>query len=287
MHVDIWHEVTESNVGKAGLILIALMVALALFAPVLSPYSPRENTDTPAFSRPSEEHWLGTNDARQDIWTQLLYGARTSLSVGFGVALLSTLIGIIIGGTAAIFGGLYDRFWMRVVDATIAIPDMIVIILVAAYFRPNVLLMILLLSALSWPEGARVIRAQTLTLKERMHVSAARTFGAGWSHLLFRHIIPDLGPILVAMMIQDARRAVFMEAGLSFLGISDPSVMSWGKMMQYARVFTYLEVWKWWLLPTGLALSLTLIGLSFTGFALESALDPRLRGGGESHDGGV
>jgi len=287
MHVDIWHEVTESNVGKAGLILIGLMVALAVFAPVLSPYSPRENTDTPAFSRPSEEHWLGTNDARQDIWTQLLYGARTSLSVGFGVALLSTFISVLIGGTAAIFGGLYDRFWMRVVDATIAIPDVIVIILVAAYLRPNVLLMVLLLSALSWPGGARVIRAQTLTLKERMHVSAARTFGASWSHLLFRHIIPDLGPILVAMMIQDARRAVFMEAGLSFLGISDPSVMSWGKMMQYARVFTYLEVWKWWLLPTGLALSLTLIGLSFTGFALESALDPRLRGRGESHEGGI
>lgn len=287
MHVDVWHEVTESNVGKAGLLLLGLMVFLAAFAPILSPYSPRENTDTPAFSRPSAEHWLGTNDARQDIWTQLLYGARTSLSVGFGVALLSALIGVIIGGTAAIFGGLYDRFWMRVVDATIAIPDMIVIILVAAYFRPNVLLMILLLSALSWPEGARVIRAQTLTLKERMHVSAARTFGAGWSHLLFRHIIPDLGPILVAMMIQDARRAVFMEAGLSFLGISDPSVMSWGKMMQYARVFTYLEVWKWWLLPTGLALSLTLIGLSFTGYSLESALDPRLRGRDEGHEGGI
>ncbi|HII06344.1 MAG TPA: ABC transporter permease [Methanotrichaceae archaeon] len=287
MHVNVWHEVAESNLGKAGLFLIGLMVALAVFAPILSPYSPRENTDAPAFSRPSEDHWLGTNDARQDIWTQLIYGARTSLAVGFGVALLSAFISILIGGTAAIFGGVYDRFWMRIVDATIAIPDVIVIILVAAYFRPNVLLMILLLSALSWPGGARVIRAQTLTLKERMHVSAARTFGAGWSHLLIHHIIPDLGPILIAIMIQDARRAVFMEAGLSFLGISDPSMMSWGKMMQYARVFTYLEVWKWWLLPTGLALSLTLIGLSFTGFALESALDPRLRDGAKGHKGGI
>jgi peptide/nickel transport system permease protein len=287
MHVDVWHEVGERNVGRAGLLLIGLIVLLAIFAPVLTPYSPRENTSTQAFSRPSADHWLGTNDARQDIWTQLLYGARTSLSVGFGVALLSGFISILVGGTAAIFGGLYDRFWMRIVDATIAIPDVVVIILVAAYLRPNVLLMILLLSALSWPGGARVIRAQTLTLKERMHVSAARTFGAGWSHLLFRHIVPDLAPVLVAIMIQDARRAVFMEAGLSFLGISDPSVMSWGKMMQYARVFTYLEVWKWWLLPTGLALSSTLIGLSFTGYALESALDPRLRDRDDHAEGGV
>lgn len=287
MHVDVWNEVAERRTGRAGMLLIGLMVALAVLAPVLSAYSPRENTDAPAFSRPSAEHWLGTNDARQDIWTQLLYGARTSLAVGFGVALLSAFIGILIGGTSAIFGGLYDRFWMRFVDASIAIPDVIVIILVAAYLRPNVLMMILLLSALSWPGGARVIRAQTLTLKERMHVSAARTFGAGWSHLLFRHIVPDLAPVLVAIMIQDARRAVFMEAGLSFLGISDPSVMSWGKMMQYARVFTYLEVWKWWLLPTGIALSLTLIGLSFIGFALEGVLDPRLRDRDDGHDGGI
>jgi peptide/nickel transport system permease protein len=287
MHVSVWREVARSNAGKAGLLLIGAMVLLAIFAPLLTPYGPRENTTTLAFSRPSGDHWLGTNDARQDIWTQLLYGARTSLSVAFGVALLSGFISVLIGGTAAIFGGLYDRFWMRVVDATIAIPDVIVIILVAAYLRPNVFFMILLLSALSWPGGARVIRAQTLTLKERMHVSAARTFGAGPSHLLLRHIIPDLGPILVATMIQDARRAVFMEAGLSFLGISDPSVMSWGKMMQYARVFTYLEVWKWWLLPTGIALSITLIGLSFIGFALESALDPRLREREVGHDGGI
>ena len=186
MHVDVWREVLGSNVGRMGLLLIALMLLLAIFAPLLTPYSPRENTSTPAFSRPSADHWLGTNDARQDIWTQLLYGARTSLSVGFGVALLSGFISVLIGGTAAIFGGLYDRFWMRVVDATIAIPDVIVIILVAAYLRPNVLFMILLLSALSWPGGARVIRAQTLTLKARMHVSDARTFGAGWPNLLSR-----------------------------------------------------------------------------------------------------
>lgn len=277
MHVDYWKEITGSNLGRAGLTLLGLMVLIAVFAPLMTPYTPHQNTDTKAFSPPSKDHWLGTNDARQDIWTRLIYGARTSLEVGFGVAILSSFLSVLIGGTSAIFGGLYDRFWMRVVDAIIAIPGIIVIILVATYLKPNVLLIIVLLSLLMWPGGARVIRAQTFSLKERMHVSAAHTFGAGWSHILFRHIVPDLGPIIVAMMIQDARRAVFMEAGLSFLGVSDPSIVSWGKMMQFARVYTFLEVWKWWLLPTGFALSLTLIGLSFTGFALETALDPRLR----------
>jgi len=277
MHVNFWREVSRNNIGRMGLLLVGIMTALALFAPFLTPYTPTEDAGTTAFAPPSEDHWLGTNDARQDIWTRLLYGARTSLAVGFGVAFLTTFISVLIGGTSAIFGGLYDKFWMRIVDALLAIPSLVIIILVATYLRPNILVMIVLLSVLTWPGGARVFRAQTLSIKERMHVSAAHTFGASWSHILFRHIVPDLGPILVAMMIQDARRAIFMEAGLSFLGISDPSMISWGKMMQFARVFTYLEVWKWWLLPTGMALSLTLIGLSFTGFAMETALDPRLR----------
>ena len=191
----------------------------------------------------------------QDIWTQLLFGARTSLIVGCGAAVLSLLFSVLVGCTAALFGGVYDRLIMRLVDAMIVIPPVIVVILVAAYLRPNILLMILLLAAFLWPGGARVIRAQTLSLKERMHVSAARTFGAGWPHLLVHHIIPDLGPVLVAAMIRDARRAIFMEAGLSFLGISDPTVISWGKMMQHALRFSYLDVWKWWLLPPGFALS--------------------------------
>jgi peptide/nickel transport system permease protein len=277
MHINYWREVTHSTMGTIGLSILGFMLVLAVFAPLLTPYDPFENTDSQAFSPPSKDHLLGTNDARQDIWTRLLYGARTSILVGCGVALLSGSLSLLVGGTCAIFGGNYDRFWMRVVDAMIAIPSIIIIILVAAYLQPNVLLMIILISVLTWPGGARVLRAQTLSLKERQHVSAARTFGAGWFHILYRHILPDLGPVLIAIMIQDARRAVFMEAGLSFLGITDPSVISWGKMMQYARVFTYLEVWKWWLLPTGFALSLTLIGLGFMGFALETAMDPRLK----------
>ncbi|MBN1324043.1 MAG: ABC transporter permease [Methanotrichaceae archaeon] len=277
MHIDPLGEVMGRSTGRIGLLLLCLMVGLALFAPMLTQYSPSQRTDASPFSPPSKDHPLGTNDARQDIWTRLIYGARTSLSVAVGVALLSGLISATIGSTSAIFGGLYDRFWMRVVDAMLAIPAVIIVILVATYLQPNLMLMIVLISAMSWPGGARVVRAQTLSLKERMHVSAAKTFGAGWRHILSRHILPDLGPVLLAIMIQDARAAVFMEAGLSFLGIADPSMISWGKMMQYARVFTYLDVWKWWLLPTGIALSITLVGLSLIGFSLETALDPRLK----------
>ncbi|MCG8401488.1 MAG: ABC transporter permease [Firmicutes bacterium] len=276
MHINYLREVGQNNIGRAGLLLLLLMLLLALLAPVLSPYQPAEYTGN-IFSPPSTQHLLGTNDVGQDIWTRILYGARTSLVVGCGVAVTSTLLSLFIGCTCALFGGLYDRFWMRLVDICIVIPSFIVAILAAAYLKPNIILLVLLLSAFLWPGGARVVRSQVLARKEIVAVTASRTFGAGWGHIMLRHIVPDLGPILVALMIQDARRAVFMEAGLSFLGIADPAMISWGKIMQQALAFTYLEAWKWWLVPTGFALSLTLMGLTFTGFALETALNPRLR----------
>ena len=246
MHVNYWREVHTTSLGRIGLGLIILMAATAALAPLLTTCQPSAYTGAP-FAAPSAQHWLGTNDVGQDIWTHLLYGARTSLAVGSGVALLSLCLSMLAGCSSALLGGLYDRLLMRLVDALIIIPPVIVAILAAAYLRPNTILLVFLLSAFSWPGGARVIRAQTLSLKERMPVYAARTFGPSRRRLLFSHIIPDLGPLLIALMIQDARRAVFMEA------------------------------WRWWLLPTGFALSLTIMGFTFTGFALESALNPRLR----------
>lgn len=276
MHTNPFKEILRDPMGIAGIAILGLIALMAVLAPVLSGYPPDFYTGR-IFSPPSSEHLLGTDSVGQDIWSRLLWGARTSLLVGAGVALASTVLSVVIGATAAIFGGLYERFWMRMADIMLAIPSIIVMILVAAYLRPNLFILILLLTAFSWPAGARIVRAQTLSLKERMHVSAAMTFGAGWRHVLQRHIVPDLAPIILAVVLADARRAIFMEAGLSFLGISDPSMVSWGKIMQQALHFTYLDVWQWWLVPTGLVLSLTLVGLSFLGFALEAAMDPRLR----------
>ncbi|KKM09535.1 ABC transporter permease [Clostridiales bacterium PH28_bin88] len=276
MHINYWQTFRQDGLGRAGLGLLALVVGLALFAPLLAAHEPAEYAGPP-LAPPSREHWLGTNDVGQDVWSRLLYGARTSLVVGGGVAALAGAFSLIIGSSTALLGGLYDRCWMRAVDVMLVIPPVIVVMLAAAYLRPNLGLLVVLLSILIWPGGARIIRAQTLSLQARMPVVAARAYGAGRWHLLTRHILPDLGPILVAVMIQDARRAVFMEAGLSFLGVADPSLLSWGKMMQRAMAFTYLDTWKWWLVPTGLALSVTVMGLSFVGSALEAVLDPRLR----------
>ena len=278
MHINLKTEIKRSHVGKAGISILLVMVVLAVLAPLLSSYGPdQQSIDT--LRAPSGGHWLGTNHVGQDIWSQLLYGARTSMIIGFSVGILSLLLSLIFGVSAALIGGLYDKIVMRIVDAFIVIPMVILVILVAAYIRPDIFVLIFLLSILSWQGGARVIRAQTLSLKERGHINASRAFGASRIYIAWRHIIPDLMPILMVEFIYGVRRAVFMEAGLAFLGIGDPMLISWGTMMRDALSFSYLDVWQWWLVPAGVALSLVIIGLTFVSHAAESVLDPRLRGG--------
>ena len=276
MHIDPLGEISHNSLAKIGLIMLAMVTLMAIFAPLLSNYSPHDYTGQ-IFSPPNRDHLLGTDSMGQDIWARLLYGARTSLLVAGAVALLSTSLSVLVGASAALVGGFYEGFCMRIVDAMISLPIIIVMILVSAYLRPSLPLIILLISFFSWPGGARIIRSQVLSLKQRMHINAARTFGAGNGHIISTHIMPDLSPIICALMMQDAKRAVFMEAGLAFLGVSDPLLISWGKMMHQALAFTYLDVWQWWLVPTGLALSATLVAFSFLSFSLETAIDPRLR----------
>lgn len=275
MHISYWKNIRQDRLGNLGLIIVTIIIALALFAPLIARFRPSTYTGV-IFSSPSLKYILGTNDVGQDIWSRLLYGARTSLFVGFGVGIFSAFLSMLVGGTAALFGGIYDQITMRFVDAILVIPPIILAVLVATYLRPNIFILILLLSFIIWPGGARIIRAQTLSLKERQHILASKTFGANWIHLILKHVVPDLGPILIAILIQDIRRAIFMEAGLSFLGISDPTMISWGTMIQHALQFSYLDVWKWWLLPAGFAISLTVVSFTFIGYAMETTLNPLL-----------
>ena len=329
MHVDPKREVVKSKGGRIGLVLLLIVLLVAIFANLLAFYDPLAQT-VQSFESPSWEHLLGTNHAGQDIWSQLVYGARTSLVVGLLVAALSTVLAVLIGASTALIGGVYDRIVMRLVDAFIVIPLILLLILLSIYVDPHlgngailaieVLIsvvivglsfytvrnmgwiglvivvpfitlivlsynllpqtvgLIVILSLLSWQGGARTLRAQALSLKERPHVSAARGFGAGTWYIIRRHIIPDMGPLLVADFVFCLRRAVFLQAGMAFLGIGDPNVVSWGSMISDAREWIFLDVWRWWLVPAGVALSVTIVAITLIGSALEPALDPRLRG---------
>jgi peptide/nickel transport system permease protein len=275
MHIRLFIKIKEDIFGKLGLALIAIFVFSALILPFI--FSDPESHSQNFFEPPSLKHLLGTNDVGQDIFSRLIHGTRTSILVAIGVGFLSTLISTLVGVSAGIIGGAFDKILMRIVDALLVIPTIVILILTASYINPGLWVLILLISLLHWQGGARVIRSQTLSLKERMHISAARTFGAGRWYIIFRHIIPDLGPILVVSFIHRARMAVFMEAGLAFIGIADPLMISWGMMMHHALKFYYLSVWKWWLIPPGIALSMLIISFAFLGYSLEKVLEPRLR----------
>ena len=275
MHVKYARSVMRSGTGKTGVCLLAFVALIALVGPLLSPDPARETVNV--LQEPSGQHLLGTNEVGQDVWARLASGARTSIVVAVGAGALSTFLSALVGISAGLAGGLYERVTMRVVDALLVVPSLVLLILLSAFLQPGLVGLILLISLLHWPGGARVLRAQTLSLKERPHVFASRAFGAGPGHVVLRHIVPDLGPLLVVSFIQRARAGVFMEAGLAFIGITDPGIVSWGTMIRNALGFYYTPAWSWWLMPPGLCLSLLILSFMFLGHSLELIMEPRLR----------
>jgi peptide/nickel transport system permease protein len=274
MHVNYRKMLWNNHLGRWGLIILSALIIIALFAPFIT-YDPRSYS-TDRFEPPSFLHLLGTNDIGQDIFSRIVYGARTSLLIAFSVGTFSTFLTTLLGTSAALRGGRYEEIAMRCVDASMVLPDTIILIIIATFVKPTLGMLIILMSALEWG-GARIIRSQTLSLKERRHVLAARSFGGSKLYLLAKHIIPDLSPIIVVHFVFSARRAVFQEAALAFLGIFDPAMISWGTMINHARNYCYLDVWMWWLIPPAVVLSLLILSLVFLGYTIEEIMDPRLR----------
>ncbi|MFZ7104183.1 MAG: ABC transporter permease [Peptococcaceae bacterium] len=275
MHINYIRGIQENKIGRIGLGLVILLMSIALFAPFVTGWNP-EHSSEDTLERPSSAHWLGTNDLGQDIGSRVVSGTRTSFVNAFFVGLFTVSLAALGGGGGALLGGFYERLMLRITDILLIIPNILLIILMASYIRPGPVMMIVILSIFNWQGCARIIRAQTLSLKERGHILAARASGAGNCYILFRHIIPDLGPILASSFITHARRAVFMEAGLAFLGIANPLLISWGTIISRALQYSYLNVW-YWIIPPALGLSVTVMAFSFLGYALEEILNPRLK----------
>lgn len=274
MHIRYGRQFLRHRTSQAACVLLLVFAVAAIGGPL---FSPDPSAETPAvLQAPSKEHLLGTNDVGQDVWARLAAGSHTSLLVGLSVGLFSTILSVAAGVPAALRGGLYDRVMMRIVDAFLVMPTIVVAVLVSAFIQPGIWGLVALISLLHWQGGARILRAQTLSLKEEAHVDAAKTFGGGTWHLLWRHILPDLTPLLIVGFVQRARMAVLMEAGLAFIGITTSSMISWGTMIRHAMDFYHLPAWQWWLLPPGICLSLLIIAFVFIGHTLEHIMEPRL-----------
>ncbi|MFH7320527.1 ABC transporter permease [Desulfurivibrio sp. D14AmB] len=257
--------------------LALLLALLLLLAPWLRAHDPHDMSFTP-LTPPSAAHWLGVNDGGMDIWAELLTGLGNTLAFGLITSLLGLTLAVTIGLTSAWFRGLTDALLMRLADLLLAIPAVMILILLATFFQPGPAPLALVLALLAWPSGAKVIRAQALTLQGRGHLLAARQMGAGSPYIIGRHLLPELFPLYLISLAALVRMAVFMEASLSFLGLFDPGRKSLGMMIRQALNYYYLEVWWHWLLPPILLLTLLVMAFTFLAVSLEKLFDPRLRG---------
>jgi peptide/nickel transport system permease protein len=268
-HLPLW------TVG-AG--LVTLLALTALLAPVLAPHDPAVPSG-PSFAAPSPEHLLGTNNLGQDVVSRLMWGAQASLTVAAGATALAVGIGVAVGVAAGLAGGLADVVAMRVVDVLVALPRLPLLVLVAALSGAGGPAVAVLIGLLAWAPIARVLRGQTLSLRNRGYVHAARGFGGGPAYLVRRHLVPALAPLVVAEVIVVAGNAVLLEASLAFLGLADPTTVSWG--LDINRALTepgvyFTPAWLWWVLPTGVVISLAIGSFTVLGVGLEPLLNPRV-----------
>lgn len=273
-----WRESASRRLGLIGAALLVAFVVVAIFAPLIAPYDPRSPAGEP-FGVPSAAHPLGTNDVGQDILSELIFGARISLVVGLASALVAVVFGGAIGLAAGFYRGVLDSVLMRLVDVTLALPFLPLLIVLAVFLGRGLLTTTLVIAGIIWAQPARVIRSQVLSTRERAHVEAARAMGAGPRHLLARHILPSVSPLMIAQFVRGANVAILLEASLAFLALGDPTNKSWGTMLYYAnsRNAFLTDAWIWWVLPTGLAIAIVVLAFAFLGYALEEWADPRLR----------
>jgi peptide/nickel transport system permease protein len=261
-----------------ALVVLALMITIAASAPLLAPYDPHDFAGLP-LERPSAMYILGTNDAGQDILSELIFGARISLTVAFGAAAGTMALSLLVGGIAGYSGGWLDALLMRLVDVMMTLPRLPLLILVATFLHAGLLQTMIIISLLYWPAKARVIRAQVQSLRQRGYVRMARSFGGSRAYVFRRHIIPQIGPLIVFGLVTAAGQAVAMEAGLAFLGLGDPTAKSWGLMMRFALNLPGLlltDRWLWWLLPPSLCVTCLILTVTWIGIGLERHWQPRL-----------
>lgn len=272
-----WSRFVRNRLALAGAAVLAVMAASALLAPYIAPYDPLEMNLGRPFEPPgSPGHLLGTDNFGRDVLSRLLFGARTSLVVGFAVIGLAASVGLVLGAVSGYYGGAIDLLIMRVTDLFFAFPFFILAIGVIAALGPGLQNVMLVLAAVSWPEYARLVRGRVLALKAEAYVESARAAGAGDLRIIFRHILPNsLGPVIVTATMGLAN-TILAAAGLSFLGMgAQPPWPEWGAMLSESK--TFMRTAPHLVVAPGAAIMLTVLAINFVGDGLQQALDPKLR----------
>lgn len=287
--VEGWSIYRKSLLGKIGLtllVLFALMALCSFIPPWVDPmYEPMAGVD-PEISKatgPSTRHWLGTDFMGRDILSQLLVGARVAFMVGVSAAFMSVFLGTAIGMIAGYMGRFMDTVLMRLADMIMVMPSLLVLLMLAALFgQLSIWFIVLFISLFRWPGVSRVIRAQTLSLKHRPFIEAAKVVGASHLRIIFRHIMPNVLPLSFLYMTFQVTSAIIIEAALAFLGFGDPGTVSWGMMLQWVWKTGHMFKAPYWLLPPGICISLITLSFYMLGRAMDEVLDPRLRKEGQT-----
>jgi len=281
--LDFWRSFSRNRMAVVGLVMLVVIITLAVFAPLLAPFDPKSSVDITSkdiYNPPSSVHWLGTDDAGRDILSSFLFGARVSLVVGFFAAFISVAIGGTIGLVAGFYGGRTENLLMRFTDTMLVIPDLPLIVVIVALTKPSLINIIIVIGIFGWTLTARIVRSQTLAVKSRKFVLRARAIGAGNVHIIMKHILPLVMPLLVVNAILVTSLAILNESTLSFLGLGDPTATSWGQMLNFAFVRGAMSAGAWWaLVMPGVGIVWVVLGLTLFGQGLEQVLNPRL----ESH----
>jgi peptide/nickel transport system permease protein len=273
----VWETVKRRPSAALGAGVLVLVILGAVLAPVLAPYDLHKQAG-PVFGHPSWSHPLGLDDGGIDMVTLLMWGARISLVVGFAATFVSIVIGGAIGVAAGYFGGKVDTVLMRITDYFLVIPDVPLMIIVAAIWGPSLFHIVIVIGILLWTSTARVIRAQVKSVRERVYVKRARSLGASHTRVVFRHVLPQVAPLLIANTVLTIAVAIFDETALSFLGLGDPSRISLGKVIENAFQRAAISTGAWWaIVPPGALVAVIILACSLFGGTIEDALNPRLR----------
>ena len=271
---QLWQQFRRNRAAELSLYLIIAFVLTATLAYQLSPYDPFALGDDTLIT-PRGDHWMGTDDLGRDTLSRVIHGSRVPLLVGFLATAASMALGILIGSLSGYFGGRTDVVLMRVTEYVLVVPRFFLALLVIAMLGTGIEKIILVIGILGWPEVARVVRAQFLTFREREFVIAARAIGASHAKVIFREILPNAIPPAVVVASILVARAILLEAGLSFLGLGDPNLISWGSLLSEAQERISVSVWL--ALFPGLAISLLVLCINLFGDGINDVLNPKLR----------
>jgi peptide/nickel transport system permease protein len=272
------HFIRAKPLGALGGGFVVLMIVLAIFADVIAPYDYNKRNLRERLEPPSFKHIMGTDNLGRDVFTRIVYGARVSITVGFGGIGLGVLLASMVGITSGYFGGWFDILFQRLVDAWQAFPWLVILLSLIAVLQPGMLTLIFAIGILSASGSSRIIRSATLAVKENQYIEAARAVGGSHARIIIRYILPNVFTVIIIIATIGLGGVILAESALSFLGFGvPPPFPSWGEMLSgSARVYMYRAPWL--AIWPGVAISVAVFGFNMLGDALRDVLDPRLRG---------